>query len=109
LLAVAVMGILVLTAFNSSLDSRLEKLDLAPQVQETLDEERARLGGAEVPDGVDNELRVALEQAIAESFVSGFRLAMWVAAGLALVSALTAALMIEGKKAVQKSVPALAE
>jgi EmrB/QacA subfamily drug resistance transporter len=98
LLAVAVMGIFVLTAFNSSLDSRLETLELAPQVQETLDEERARLGGAEVPDGVDSDLQVALEQAIAESFVSGFRLVMWIAAGLTLASVLTAVLLIEGKK-----------
>jgi hypothetical protein len=39
-----------------------------------------------------------VERAIEESFVSGYRLVMLVAAGTALVSALSAALLIEGKK-----------
>lgn len=38
-----------------------------------------------------------VEQAVDESFVGAFRLAMYVAAGLALASALAAAIIIEGK------------
>jgi hypothetical protein len=47
---------------------------------------------------VRNPMRVKLKQAIDASFVKGFRLVMLIAAGLALASALTAALLIEGKQ-----------
>ena len=97
LLAVAVMGVLVLSAFNHSLDRRLATLEIVPEVQQMLDEQRIKLAGIEVPAGVSGEVREALEQAIAESFVDSFRLVMLVAAGLALAGALTAFLMIEGK------------
>ncbi len=96
LLAVAVMGVLVLSAFNHSLDRRLATLEIVPEVQQMLDEQRIKLAGIEVPAGVNGEVREALEQAIAESFVYSFRLVMLVAAGLALAGALTAFLMIEG-------------
>ncbi len=109
LLAIAVLGIFVLNAFNSSLDSQLATLELPPQVQQTLDEQRVKLAGAEVPASLSGEVRATLEQAIADSFVAGFRLAMLIAAGLALASALTASLMIEGKRPVPKAVPAVAE
>ncbi len=38
------------------------------------------------------------ERAIAESFVAGYRLAMLIAAGLALASALCSLLLVEGKR-----------
>lgn len=97
LLAVAVMGILVLSSFNYSLDRRLATLEIVPEVQQMLDEQRIKLAGAELPAGLGRELSTALEQAIGESFVASFRLVMLIAAGLALASALTAFLTIEGK------------
>ena len=109
LLAIAVLGIFVLNAFNGGLDSRLAKMELPPEVQRALDEQRIKMAGAEVPPDVGDEMKGALERAIAESFVSGFRLVMLIAAGLALLSALSASLMIEGKRPVSKSVPAVVE
>lgn len=109
LLAIAVMGIFVLSTFNSSLDSRLARLEMPPQVQQTLDEQRVKMAGAEVPAGVSSELRAALEQAISESFVASFRVAMLIAAGLALASALTASLTIEGKRLASRSVSPVVE
>jgi EmrB/QacA subfamily drug resistance transporter len=109
LLAIAMMGIFVLNAFNSTLDSHLAALEVPPQVHQELDEQRAMLAGAEVPTDASSELRAALQQAISESFVGGFRLALWVGAGLGLASALTAVMMIGGKKAASKSVPAVAD
>jgi hypothetical protein len=38
-----------------------------------------------------------VERAIDEAFVAGFRVAMFVAAGLALASAVAAGILIEGK------------
>lgn len=97
LLAVAVLGIFILNAFNSSLDRRLAALEIPPGAQQMLDEQRVKLAGAQVPAGTDDEMRADMEQAIDESFVAGFRLVMFIAAGLALASALSAFLMIEGK------------
>ena len=39
-----------------------------------------------------------MERGIEESFISGYRVVMLVAGGTALASALSAAMMIEGKK-----------
>jgi hypothetical protein len=107
LLAIAVMGIFVLGTFNSSLDSRLAHLELPSQVEQTLDEQRVKMAGAEVPAGVSSEVRAEIEQAIAESFVTSFRVAMVTAAGLALASALTASVMIGGKRSATTAAPAV--
>lgn len=97
LLAIAVMSIVLLTAFNRGLDSRLSALEVSPEVRAALDRERTKLGGAEVPAEVTGEGRVALERAIDDSFVASFRLVMLISAGLALASGLSAAALIEGK------------
>ncbi len=103
LLAIAVLGLFVLAAFNTGLDNHIATLDLSPQVIQQLDAERIKLGAAEVPPNVDEATRLALEQAIAESFMQGFRLAMWIGVGLSLASALVAGLLVEGKKSVDES------
>jgi anti-sigma factor RsiW len=57
-----------------------------------------KLAQAEVPAQVQGAQRRVLEQALDESFVRSFRVAMLTAAGLALVGALCAGLMIEGPR-----------
>jgi len=99
LLAIAVMGIFILSAFTSNLNSRLAELEMQPETQQMLDKERIKLAAAEVPAGVRPELNAKIEQAIAESFVAGFRLIMLIAAGLALAGGITGLLMIESKVA----------
>ena len=94
LLGIAVLGIVVLHAFNRALDQRLARLDIPPEVRRSIDDQRVRLAGAELPPGIDDQTRVALRQSINESFVAGFRVVMMTAAGLALVSALFALIMI---------------
>lgn len=97
LIAIAVLGIFVLSAFNRSLDIRLARLEIPPEVQQTLEGERIKLAGAEIPAGLSGEVREALERAVAESFMTSFRLVMLIAAGLALASALSAWLTFEAK------------
>jgi MFS family permease len=97
LLAIAVLGIFVFMAFSSGLDSRIANLDLTPDQRATLELEKVDLAAAEVPEGVSGRTAVAVEQAIDEAFVGAFRLAMFIAAGLAVASALAAAVLIEGK------------
>jgi EmrB/QacA subfamily drug resistance transporter len=97
LLAIPVLGIFVFAAFSAGLDARVATLDLPPQAQQQLEAQKVDLGAAQVPEGLDTETAAAVQTAIAESFVAGFRIAMYVAAGLALMSAVAAGLLIEGK------------
>src|SRR5437016_6615729 len=98
LLAIAIFGIVVLSVFNSSLDSYLATLHLSPDVRHLIDVQRIKLAGITIPTNVGSEAQVALKRAIDESFVNSFRLVSLICAALALVSALSAWLLVEGKK-----------
>ncbi len=87
LLAVAVFGALLSGVFQSGLERRLDRLDLAPPVRTQIEAQRSRLAAAETKDARGR-------QAIEDAFVSGYRIVLWVAAGLALASSLSAALLI---------------
>ena len=99
LLSIALLGIFVFAAFSNTLDARLSKLDLPPAVVQQMGARKADLGAAQAPQGVGAATRREIKQAVDESFVAGFRSVMYIAAGLALASALISALIIEGKKA----------
>ncbi len=97
MIAIPVLGLFVFTAFSATLDSRVEALDLPPLAQQQLEAGKVDLGGAEVPEGLSEGVAAEVDEAIAASFVTGFRVAMFVAAGLAIASAVAAAFIIEGK------------
>jgi MFS family permease len=98
LLAIAVFGLVVASTFNATLDSRLTDLHVSPQVRSVVEAQRTKLAGATLPPGGSAAENNRLEHALKESFVSGFRAAMIVAAALAFVSALLAAWLVEGKQ-----------
>jgi MFS family permease len=85
LLAIAVLGVLMFGGFSSSLDERLAMLELPPEARQQLEEEKIKLGAA-------------VERAIEEAFVSGYRAVMLVAAAMGLASAVSAALLVEDKR-----------
>jgi EmrB/QacA subfamily drug resistance transporter len=91
LLAVAVFGFILYASFNRHLNRRLDALALAPEVRQQIDSQRPRLAAAESSDP-------RVTRAIAESFVDGYRVVIWIAAGLAVASALSAAILIDSKK-----------
>jgi len=98
LLAVAVLGIVMLHSFNSRLDQRLQTLAISPEVKQALDSQRNRLAAVELPQNIDPATQHILKQAVDESFLSAFRRVMAVAAVLALLSAVSAWCLIEGKE-----------
>ncbi len=98
LLAVAVLGIFISGVFSANLDARVEGMNLAGGVRSEMEAAKADLGAAEAPEGVDAGTAVRIERAIDESYVTGFRAVMLVSAGLALASALTAALLVSDRK-----------
>jgi EmrB/QacA subfamily drug resistance transporter len=97
LLAIAVLGIVMLQTFNSHLDRRLQTLEVTPEVRQLVDEQRTRLAGIEIPANLDSGRRQLLKDAVDESFVAGYRRVMLVSMMLALLSALSAGLLIDGK------------
>src|SRR2546428_4582380 len=99
LLSIAVLGIVMLAAFTSSLDSHLAMLKISPQLRQLIDVQHVKLAGIQIPAHASPQVQAALKSAIDESFVSGFRLVSLICAGLALASALSAWLLIEGKQA----------
>jgi EmrB/QacA subfamily drug resistance transporter len=109
LLAIPVLGIFVFVVFSTSLDAQAAALDLPQGAQQQLEAQKVNLGAARVPDGLGDETAAEVQRAIRDSFVAGFRVAMFVAAGLALASAVAAGIMIEGKgRAVRSEEPARA-
>ena len=98
LLAVAVLGVIMFSVFSGSLDARVADLDLPPEAVEQLEAAKVNLGAAEAPEGLEATSAAAVERAIDEAFVSGYRVVMLVAAATALASALSTALLIGGKR-----------
>jgi MFS family permease len=88
LLAVAVFGAILVTVFNHSLDRALNQLALTPTVRAQVDVARPLLAAAHNP-------KPMVQRAIIESFVSGYHFVIWIATGLAALSAVTAWLLIE--------------
>ena len=96
LLAIAALGIVMLHIFNNSIDSRLSRLEVSPEVRHSLDDQRINLAAATLPQDIGPSMRQVLRQAINESFVAGFRRVMLVGAVLALASGITSLLLING-------------
>jgi hypothetical protein len=76
----------------------LQSLNVTPELKQVLDQQRTRLAAVELPKDMDPAVARSLKQAVDESFVAGFRRVVGVAAGLALLSAFSAGLLIDGKK-----------
>jgi EmrB/QacA subfamily drug resistance transporter len=94
LLAIAVFGVMMLHGFSQTLARRMNEIQLDESVKHEVYEQRVKLAGVELPPAVDPETRERLKGAVADSFVFGFRIVMWISAALALASAASAWLFI---------------
>lgn len=92
LLAIAVFGVVILHAFSYQLGQRLSGVD--ETLKQSVFEQRVKLAGVEIPNTVDPATQQRLKEAVAGSFVSGFRLIMLLSAGLAVASAVASWLLI---------------
>lgn len=109
LMAIAVLGVVMLQVFSRGLEQRLAAINISDQTRNAIYQQRIKLGGIDVDEGVappsgrmaDNaaSLTQPIEQAIKDSFVSAFRTIMLIAAALALASTFSTWLFIEkGRK-----------
>jgi EmrB/QacA subfamily drug resistance transporter len=94
LLAIAVFGVAMLHSFNRHLDANLATLQIPAAAKSSLDKERNKLAGMEIPQNLAPAARNSLRSAIENSFVSGFRLVMLIGSMLAFASSFCTWLMI---------------
>ena len=89
-LAVAVLGVVLVTAFAHSLRSSIGSMHLDATVAHDLESNVAKLGDLEAPANLDPETTIRVRTAITQAFVFGFRIIMLVCVGLAVASAAVA-------------------
>lgn len=89
LLAIAVFGIIMLHVFNNAVDRKLQSLGISQNAIPR--EERVKLAALKF------ESNRKVQAVVDHSFISGFRIVMFVAAGLAAASGITANLLISNK------------
>jgi EmrB/QacA subfamily drug resistance transporter len=93
--AIALFGIIFALTFNNSLDRNLARAQMPPAIVEAAAQQRSKLAAIELPANVDESVKAAARQAIADAFIDGFRVVMIIAALLAAASAAIAWTFIE--------------
>lgn len=93
LLAVTIIGSVLNGVFRSSLERRLPAA-LTEQARTTILARSGDLLNLTIPDGVDGDLRIAVESVLATSFRIAFQAGIAIALGAALAAGLTAAVLI---------------
>lgn len=99
LLAIAGFGIVMNAVFHAGLERYLRTADLAPAAAQQVRDQRGKLAAIEAPAAATPQQQAALKSAVGAAYVAGFRWVMWLSALLALGSALSAWLMIGGRRA----------
>ena len=93
-LAIAVFGLVMAWAFDAGLGQGLHDIGASPEAAAFVRAQRSQLAGATLPPGADPAVAAALRHTINAAFVGGFRWVMLLCAGLALLSAASAWLLI---------------
>jgi EmrB/QacA subfamily drug resistance transporter len=90
LLAIAALGLVFATVFNRRLEHGLDGLGLPAAERHGVEVQKAKLAAATSDD-------VRVQRLISESFVGAYRVVLWIAVGLSVASALSAAVLIEAR------------
>ena len=94
MLAIALFGALAVGVFGSALAPSLDALQLAPALRDAVEAQIPKLAEATVPPDIAASLHQSLQAALEFSFLRAFRTVMLTGAGLAVASAVCAALTI---------------
>jgi hypothetical protein len=94
LLAVAVLGAVVATAFNHAFESRVQTLNISPSDRAFLIAHEDRLADVPIPRHLTPSQHADVQAAVHDAFTVGFRWDMAICAALCLASAGICALTI---------------
>jgi MFS family permease len=103
LLAVALLGIVVLSFFRLQLNNRVLLTSLNATEKQQIIVQENKLGGIQIPKNFSSNSVIIAQNAIDDSFIFGFRWAMAINAFLAFLSAIVAFFTIHNKLSRQKS------
>jgi EmrB/QacA subfamily drug resistance transporter len=98
-LAVAILGIVMVQVFSSSLNHSLAGQRLPPGALQYIRSNDIKLAGLELPSGLNlpAETKAVIRVSISRAFVLGFRTIMLICASLSLAGALVAWLMVPAR------------
>ncbi|HEY4659878.1 MAG TPA: MFS transporter [Terriglobales bacterium] len=85
-LAIAVLGVVMVKAFDLRLMHQLANRGLPPDVLREIQSRATRLAGMELPTNLDATTAAAIRSAINHAFVFGFRVIILICSGLAAAS-----------------------
>jgi EmrB/QacA subfamily drug resistance transporter len=94
-LTVAVFGSIALLSFQSAVDGRAAEIGLPQAARAELQAEAQKLGEAEVPASVPSAEKGQVEQALTLAFVHAFHVVMILCAALAVLGAVSAAVLLD--------------
>ena len=97
LLAVAVFGVAMVVVFGRGLEQRVVQLDLDPAAREEILARKRQFVQLEIPEGLGDQARAAVQRSVKESFIDGFRVVTLISAGLGVLSAIFAFMLIPSK------------
>ncbi len=95
-LAVAGLGAAMVLSFGTHLNRRLDTIAMPNEARTELQANEIKMAALTPPSSVEPQSAAAIHEAIVASFVSSFRLMMWICAALALVSSVVAWRIIPG-------------
>jgi hypothetical protein len=93
-LGIAVLGIVMVSAFRSRMERTVDRLSLPAGSMQEIHEQENRLAGMRPPGNLDRKTKAVITDCIRQSFVFGFRIVMMMCAGLSVASAMIAWLMV---------------
>ena len=96
-LAVAMLGIVMVKLFSSSLNRSLAGVLLPPGILEYVRSNEIKLAGLDLPSDLNADTAAMIRGLISHAFVLGFRGVMLLCAGLSVASAAVAWLMIPAR------------
>jgi len=94
LLAIALLGLAMQSAFDAQLNQRLDAARLPAPLHATVQQQRSKLAAIEIPASVENDFRHQVQHIVDQSFVAAFRQVLLSCAALAAISGLAGALTI---------------
>jgi EmrB/QacA subfamily drug resistance transporter len=97
LLAVAAMGVVLVTAFEKRFLADVKSIDVPAVEREQLLAQADKLAEIKLPETFSPGAREVISQSIRHSFIAGFRVVTIIAAALALLSSIVAWMLIPGK------------